>query len=156
VFIREIRGPLLEVKTKGRGTTEYTQEWLLFRALPWLVTHSEAEVPCWSKLGNFRINRSLLTISANQPSIVVVRAARRGYRLYHQQPLQNAPLLPHGAAIKFRPRSIKDTPELTAVRSEKTQTVILIEGSRLWQKLRKVLRANILRPREDPQRCSDV
>jgi len=70
-----------------------------------------------AKSGNFRINQSLLTISANQPSIVLVRAARRRYRLYHQQPLQNAPLMPHGAAIKFRPRSIKDTLELTTVRT---------------------------------------
>lgn len=38
-----------------------------------------------AEFGNFRINRSLLTIFANQPSIVLVRAARRRYRLYHQQ-----------------------------------------------------------------------
>jgi hypothetical protein len=30
---------------------------------------------CGAKFGNFRINQSLLTISANQPSIVLVRAA---------------------------------------------------------------------------------
>ena len=56
------------------------------------------------KFGNSRINPSLMTISANQPSIVLVRAARRRYRLYHQQPVINAPLTPHGAAIKLRRR----------------------------------------------------
>jgi hypothetical protein len=73
---------------------------------------------CGEKFCNFRINQSLLTISANPPSIVLVRAARRRYRLYHQQSLQNAPLMPHGAANNFRPRLINDTPELTAVRPE--------------------------------------
>jgi hypothetical protein len=136
VFIRENQWLLFKSKIRREGPRNTRKKDVVFRALPcvpWLLILPGSDRSCWSRFDNFGNFQSLPAISANQSSIVLVRAARRGYRLYHQQPLQNALLMPHGAAINFRPRSIKDTPELTAVRPEENQTVILIEGSRLWQ-----------------------
>ena len=86
----------------------------------------DAHRSCWAKFGIFRINRSLLTISANQSSIVLVRAARRRYRLYHQQPDKSAPLNAAWCGDQIRLRLITDTLDLTTVRS-----LITIEGNRL-------------------------
>jgi hypothetical protein len=158
-FIREICDSLFRGKqTGGRNHGSYgmTRKNDLFSVPFCVLLGCQNLRDLIDPAGRHSAISKTFAISANQSSIVLVRAARSRYRLNHQQPDERAPLNAAWCGDQISPsiRSLTRStwPQFGLSNSD--------SDSDRWQpalsKIRKVHRANILRPREDPQRCSDV